>query len=210
MKLRAKRIAIILERNVYSFVEPKRELEQYRTPPEIAVEMTMYLANSSRCATIVDLGSGTGMLTYASSLFKLYSIGIDIDISALKLAKASSLYQELVVDFINASVGNMPIRGDATNLCITQNPPFGGTTRKSTDIFFLESALSLRPELLTSIHFHGRGVLGFIANYLKEKGYKILRVTKRRFPLKASYEFHRKRIHYIGVIIIFAKRCTDC
>ncbi len=206
MKLRAKRIAIILEKNVYSFTEPKRELEQYRTPPEIAIEMILHLAGSSECAIIIDLGSGTGMLTYASSLFSFYSVGIDIDISALKLARKSPLFSEFIVDFINASVGDMPLRINISNLCITQNPPFGGASRKSTDIFFLENALSLKPKLLASIHFYGRGVLNFIASYLEKKGYKILKIAKHRFPLKALYENHRRKIHYIEVVIIFAGR----
>ncbi len=73
------------------FDAPKIRLEQYPTSAHIASRM-LYTAQHSYddigSATVVDLGTGTGMLGIAAAIMGAgHVIGIDIDQDALEIAK---------------------------------------------------------------------------------------------------------------------------
>jgi len=79
---------------VAGFNSPQVELEQYLTPPEIAAHIIHIadLQNDIGDRTVIDLGTGTGMLALGAA-FRAPNqiIGIDRDRSALQIAKQINL-----------------------------------------------------------------------------------------------------------------------
>ncbi|BEP18118.1 METTL5 family protein [Pyrofollis japonicus] len=198
-------IVIVLEKNVPRFSRPKKHLEQYRTPPEIAVEMALW-ANRVGCDIVVDLGTGTGMIIYASAMLGLYGIGIEIDYDALQDARASSLYEYLVVDFVQADVNALPLRKPRyKGICVLQNPPFGIVKRRA-DTLFLKNAMGLNPITIISIHHGGERNAKYIQQFMERYGYKLVAKDYFRFPIPAMYEGHVRRVYYVESALLMFKR----
>lgn len=205
--LKPSQIILILEKNVKRFSKPKRLLEQYRTPPEIAVEIALWL-RSIGCEIIVDLGTGTGMIAFASSLLGFYVVGVDIDLDALIDATESRLYNSLVVDFIQADVRYLPLRrGVSDRYCVAQNPPFG-IQRKGQDTVFLKAAAELGARYIVSIHHGGSDkALSYLEGLMNGHGYRLKYVEAFKFPIPAMYRSHVRRIYYTpALLMLFEKR----
>ena len=194
------RLAPLLERSVPPFPRPRRELEQYRTPPELALRMAQLLA-ARGCRSAVDLGSGTGMIAYAASSLGMYVVAVDVDGEAVEAARGSPLYGSLLVDLVQADARRPPLRRAE---CIAMNPPFG-VVRRGADVEFLRAAAGLGPVYIASLHLASSGA-GFIAEVLAALGYEPLGVEEHRFPIPQVYRRHRKRIHYTRVLLVLARR----
>ena len=206
--LKPSQISLILERNVKRFSKPKRFLEQYRTPPEIAVEIAIWL-RSIGCEVVVDLGTGTGMIAYALSLFGFYVIGIDVDSDALRDAMESRLYSELVVDLVQADARYLPLRGGG-KYCVAQNPPFG-IQRRGQDTVFLEAAAKLGASYIASIHHRGSDrALNYLEEFMRRHGYRLKHIEAFKFPIPAMYRSHTRRIYYApALLLLFEKRVHE-
>ncbi len=197
MKLR-----VLLEKTVKRFSRPKRSLEQYRTPPEIAVEMAT-VAKSLGCynGVIADYGSGTGMITYAlAATGARYVVGIEVDEDAVNDATSSELYTILpTVDFIVADATQPPLRKAD---CIVENPPFGISGKRGMDRAFVASALLLKPRALVTLHHADKGTLRVVTLTCREAGFDIKYLNEEEFPIPQTFPNHWKRIHYIRVLVI--------
>jgi putative methylase len=198
---RLRKLAMILERNVPHPVNPDRRLEQYRTHPELALRMVSLLASSSCCRVVVDMGSGTGMLSYAASLaLNAYVVGVEVDSKQLEAAKRSSLYPASIIDFVNADVNFMPLRG-FEGYCVVENPPFG-VWRRGADTSFLESAVSLNPCRLVSLHKSDPHGLKLIAGLLESRGYRVDCICEDYIIIPAMFESHRRKVYRVRVAIV--------
>lgn len=198
----------ILEQLVNDYANPKPWLEQYRTPPELALQMTRYaLMFGCSNGVIVDLGAGTGMLSYAAAASGAgYVVGLDVDPDAVKIALGSELYRILAnVDLVVAAAEYPPLRSCG---CAVMNPPFG-IHRRGADTAFLLAAIGLGCTVIVSLHHLTRGSVEHVMRLCREKGYRVLGVEEHRFPLKHSMPYHRKRIHYIRVALVVCKRAVD-
>ena len=199
-----RQLAIELERHVRRVVNPKRHLEQYRTPANLAAHMVYYMSNV-KCGIVVDLGCGTGMLTYAASLLlSLYAVGVDIDSEQLVEGMKSKLYSELIVDFVQADVNYMPLR-ISQGYCVVQNPPFG-VWKRGADIEFLRAALTLRPLKIVSLHKYSDKSLRLISDLLRSNGYSVEGVVEDEIIIPAMYETHRRRVYRVKVAVVIAAR----
>ncbi|ALL00570.1 putative RNA methylase [Pyrodictium delaneyi] len=201
---RISRLRMVLERLVPRLESPKRELEQYRTPPEIAVDIAMCIAGVA-CKVVVDLGSGTGMLSYAVSLVSgSYVVGFDVDEALAVLARSSDLYEASIVDFVVADVAYLPLR-PLGNVCVVQNPPFG-VSRRGADRVFMKAAMGIGARVICSLHYASVGVERYLKRLFSEAEYIVEFMKVYRFPLPAMYRDHVKRIHYIPVLLLRAWR----
>jgi len=75
---------------VAGFDDPNVDLEQYRTPPELAAHLihTADLQGDIDGRTVIDLGCGTGMLALGAALRGPRTVvGLDIDPAALSPAE---------------------------------------------------------------------------------------------------------------------------
>ncbi len=203
--MKPSQIVLILERNVKRFSKPKRFLEQYRTPPEIAVEMALWL-RSIDCKVVVDLGTGTGVIAYALSLFGFYVVGIDVDSDALRDAMESKLYSKLALDFVQADAKYLPLRHSDNKYCVAQNPPFG-IQRKGQDTVFLEAAAKLGANYVASIHHRGSDrVLNYLEEFMRRNEYRLKHIEAFKFPIPAMYRSHTRRIYYAPALLLLFER----
>jgi len=200
--LRLRRLAIMLERLVAGFPQPSRMLEQYRTPAELALRAALLLPSS--CRVVVDLGAGTGMLTYASSLLgHAYTVGLDVDAKALLGARSSPLYSTLVADFVEADAAKPPLRRGISCLCVIQNPPFGLSGARGMDRVFVEAAAGLGAVAVVSFHHAGSGT-DFIERLYASVDYSVAAVEAYRFPIPQLYPSHRRKTFYTKVLLVKA------
>jgi len=206
--LKLSRLVILLEREVPRFSKPKQELEQYRTPPEIALHMSV-IATRLGCRYVMDLGTGTGMIAYASALLGVYVVGVDLDSDALMDAKNSKLYNETIVDFVQADALYLPLREIKRDdgFCILENPPFG-LHRRRADTLFLDAASKSGAVYIVSIHHGGVDkTLKYLGKFMHERGYEIRYVEAFKFPIPAMYKGHKRRVYYVpALLIVFEKR----
>jgi len=200
MQIRSKSGLAIALSKLKGFERPKVRVEQYTMDSEIGAFILWQgaLKGDIRQKVSVDLGSGTGILGIGCLLLganKVYLV--DNDKYALKTAK----------DNLEKAKSEFSIEGKAIFLCkditefnknvdtVVQNPPFGVKVRHA-DKIFLEKALEIGN---VAYSFHKSESKNFIKRFLVEKNFKITDVWDFRFPLKASFEFHSRRIKRINV-----------
>lgn len=133
-----------------SFPNPNFFLEQYSTSLDI-LEAYFDLYPSESDATILDLGIGTGILSFLASIKGAKRIiGIDIDRKVLQVARLNAQQLHLThlnlihsaVEFFNFTSFTNRVNG------IIMNPPFG-TKRKFLDFVFLKRAMQTKAWILT-------------------------------------------------------------
>ena len=165
-------------------------LEQYPTPPGVAVRFLNMAAGDVRGRRVVDLGCGTGILTVGAALLGAsISIGVDVDAEALKVARrnlrlASEVFGSLNVAFVRGRIPDFHFRADT----VVMNPPFG-MRRKGSDALFLTTAMAGAGVVWTLL---GRRSDPFVARLAEGMGFRWERVADIPFPLTRSMPFHRR------------------
>ena len=147
---------------------------------------------------IADFGCGTGLLGIGALLLGAkHAFFVDSDKKALETAKnnisklKSEGYRFGKPRFVCSDISRLEINANV----VIENPPFGTKTRHN-DIFFLEKALEIAPIVYS---FHKSETLSFLGCFAAKKNSKITHVWGFKFPLKASFSFHRRQIHRINV-----------
>ncbi len=189
--MKKRKLEMMLER-VKGFDNPDVRREQYATPATVASEL-LYFAymNGDLGGSVLDLGCGTGMLAIGAALLETKKIiGIDNDISALKIAKENAKQFDAQVEWVCCDIRNICGHFDT----VIMNPPFGAQ-EKGNDRPFLDKAL----ETGTSIYsIHNAGSAGFITSYIKGRG-AIEDIIPLKFPIRHTFKFHKKEIALIDV-----------
>ena len=189
------------------FESPKIDLEQYSTPAQIAADL-LWNANSLGDIDnkrVLDLGCGTGIFGLSSILLGANSaMGIDIDLSSIKIAKKTAEEMDLdnahffvkdVYD-INSQFIDSKLNFDTA---IT-NPPFGAQSRakKGADRIFMEIAMKSADVVYS---FHMAETEDFVKSYYNGLGGDVTHKLYYKFPLLRSYEFHTQESHDIDVVV---------
>ena len=192
-------LAIVLS-GLEGFYEPKVRQEQYLTDSEIGayVLWNACLLGDIKGKVIADLGCGTGLLGVGALLLGAKeAIFVDSDERALEIAKnniskaKSESYSIGKAEFICSDIKDLKRKANV----VLQNPPFG-TKVRHIDAFFLEKALETAPVVYS---FHKSESKGFLERFSGQKNAKITHIWSFKFPLKASFSFHRRQIHRIDV-----------
>ena len=221
------RLAIALSK-LEGFYEPKVRQEQYIMDSEIGASVLWQarLLGDIEGKVIADLGCGTGILGLGALLIGAKkAILVDSDKDVLEIAKINiAKVQGVQSGFLDAQKplisGISKVKsessgiGKAELLCqdigkidfkadtVVQNPPFG-TKVSHADIPFLEKALEIAQ---VAYSFHKSETKGFLEGFCAKKDARITHIWDFKFPLKASFSFHRRQIHRINVSCIRAEK----
>ncbi len=191
------------------FEKPKVRLEQYPTDSEVAATVLWeaHMKEDIKEKVSADLGCGTGILGIGILLLGARKvIFIDKDNDAINLAKsnlkkAKSEYNiPGKYEFICKDIKKINIEAET----IIQNPPFGVKVRHADRPFLKKSFETAK----TIYSFHKSDSKRFVKQFSKEKGFIVTNIWDFKFPLKASYEYHSKRIKRIEVSCFRLQKAT--
>ena len=192
-------LAIVLSK-LEGFKEPKVSVEQYVVDSEIGafVLWNGLLKGDIIQKVSVDLGCGTGILGIGALLLGAKRVFfVDSESSALKIAKnnlekvKSEFHIEGEAVFTCKDVSEFDEKCDT----VIENPPFGVKVRNA-DRVFLKKAFEIG-EVVYS--FHKSESKRFMERFSLKNEFKITGSWDFKFPLKATYSFHSRRIKYIDV-----------
>jgi len=172
----------------------KAELEQYRTPPDLAssVLWNIYLNGEIEGKEVYDLGCGTGTLGIGAKLLGAEEVVcVDIDKEAIDIARKNADKAGVEVKFKKTDVRDVEGEGDL----VIQNPPFGSQKRGS-DRPFLEKSLEIAPVVYS---FHMSETDEFVREYVRSCGGKVVSSEELNFPLSKTMPWHEKEEENIRV-----------
>ena len=175
---------------VAGFENPDIQLEQYRTPPEIAAAVIHRadLEGDIEDMVVADLGCGTGMLALGAALRGAQAvIGVDIDDDPLITAVANTrkVGARSAVGWVRADARTLPVTDVDT---VVMNPPFG-TQRggRHADRGFLETAAAICD---VSYSIHNDGSSEFIEAFVDDVGGTVEAAFSAALTVPRTYEFH--------------------
>jgi putative methylase len=186
---------------VAGFDDPQVDLEQYRTPPELA----SYLVHSADLRgdiddrVVIDLGCGTGMLALAATLRgPKRVVGLDIDRGALKTARENKrrIASTTAVSWVQADATRAPLcPSDETT--VIMNPPFGAQDgNEHADRAFLETTAEIA-DVSYSIHNAGSGE--FVEAFAADNGGEITHAYGADFTLPKQFDHQQEDSRVIDV-----------
>ncbi len=178
--------------DIRDFPHAKPGLEQYRTPPAIAMELLWeaHEDDAIEGKAVVDLGCGTGTFALGAHLLGAASVvGVDADGEALSLARDAVP----TATFVEADVSAWdPVPADT----VFMNPPFGAQ-RKHADRPFYEAAMATGA---TTIWFLAQPVTQpYLLAMAREAGRSLEKVGEWDYSLPASMEHHTQDVATIRV-----------
>jgi putative methylase len=200
---------------VAGFNDPRVDLEQYRTPPELAAHLvhTADLQGDIEGRIVVDLGCGTGMLALAAALRGPHSVvGLDVDggplatartnerrvatISAVSWVRADATAAPLCRP--NTADGTDSVESDAdAGVTVVMNPPFGARDgNEHADRAFLSTAAGLAD---VSYSIHNADSADFVEAFAADNGGEVTHAFRAEFELPNAFEFHEAERREIDV-----------
>ncbi|WP_144901111.1 METTL5 family protein [Halobellus captivus] len=177
---------------VAGFEEPRADLEQYPTPPELAAHVVHIadLNGDVEDRLVVDLGTGTGMLALGAALRgPARVVGVDIDRSALLTAVRNRrrVGTRTPIDWVHADATRAPLCSDRRTT-ILMNPPFGAQRgNEHADRAFLETAASIAD---VSYSVHNAGSREFVESFASDRGGEVTHAFQATFALERQFDFH--------------------
>lgn len=186
---------------VAGFDDPQVDLEQYRTPPELASHLvhTADLHGDVEDRTVVDLGCGTGMLALAAALRGPRAVvGVDIDPEPLSTARANEqrVASASSVGWVRADATRAPLCPDGPTT-VVMNPPFGAQSgNEHADRAFLETTAEIAD---VSYSVHNADSAGFVESFAADNAGTVTHAFAAEFDLPRSFDFHTEDSQTIGV-----------
>ncbi len=176
------------------FPDPDIELEQYPTPPDLAAHL-LHLADLQgdlRDRTVVDLGTGTGILALAAACRDPARVlGLERDPSALAVARENerTFDPPRAVDWLLGDAARPPLCPDGPTTVLT-NPPFGARTgSEGADRAFLEQAAALGS---VSYSIHNAGSQEFVEAFAADNGGEVTHAFRAEFEVDRLYDHHER------------------
>lgn len=175
--------------------KPMVLLEQYTIPAPVAAEILFiagFAHDDIREKTVLDLGTGTGRLAIGCSLIgAARAIGVDIDSTALKVARENAAAAGAQIELIHADINAIHGRLDT----VVMNPPFG-TKIKHMDRAFLSKALEIAK---VTYSLHKSSTRRYVVRFVKSLGGSIKGVYQADLEIPRLFDFHRKKTHVVPV-----------
>jgi len=183
------------------FDEPRADLEQYATPADVAAQVLhrAALQGDVRGRTVVDLGTGTGLLALAAAAHGPERVvGLELDPDAMAVARENERRFEpaVSVDWILADATRPPLSvgGPVTVLA---NPPFGAQDgNEGADRAFLRAAGELAD---VSYTVHNAGSQAFVEAFVGDNGGTVTHAFEAAFAVDRQFAFHTERRRELAV-----------
>ena len=207
-----KELAIFLSK-LKTFEEPDQRLEQYSSDGDSAATLLWQamIDNNIDGKTIIDLGSGTGILGIGALLLgakKIFFVDIDAKTYNILKQNLEILTENWEIDltdkweFINSNVKDLNLKTKTEETTVITNPPFG-TTKKHADKDFLEASKKLADEIYS---MHKTNTEEFIQKFCKTNELKIIWAQPISFQLKNTLKHHKKHLQRVEVTIFHIKK----
>ncbi|MFB6080593.1 MAG: METTL5 family protein [Haloferacaceae archaeon] len=186
---------------VAGFDSPTAALEQYPTPPELAAHVIHVADLNGDVAgrTVVDLGTGTGMLALGAALRgPARVVGVEIDRDALETARANRLRVGTAAEihWVRADATRAPL-APAEGTTVVMNPPFGAQAgNEHADRGFLATAAEVAG---VSYSIHNEGSRAFVESFAADNGGEVTHAFASSVALDRQFDFHEADRREIGV-----------
>ena len=180
--------------SVAGFEDPDVEREQYVTPPGLAAHL-VHAADlqGDLDGTVVDLGTGTGMLALAAATRgPRRVVGLEVDPAALAVARENERRLEpgVPVAWVLGDATRHPLRFGAKRPTVLANPPFGAQRgNRHADREFLASVASLGG---TSWTVHNEGSRSFLESFAADGGGTVTHAFAADFDVPRQFAFHER------------------
>ncbi|MFC7187043.1 METTL5 family protein [Halorubrum yunnanense] len=177
---------------VAGFDEPSLALEQYPTPPDLAAHV-VHLADLHGDVdgrTVLDLGTGTGMLALAAALRGPARVfGVELDRTALTTAAANQrrVAASAPVHWVQADATRLPL-SVPDPVTVVMNPPFGARDgNRNADRGFLATASRVAT---VSYSVHNAGSEAFVEAFAADNGGEVTHAFAADFAIDAQFDHH--------------------
>ncbi len=208
-RLNKRNLESVLEQ-IPGFSTPKRSLEQYVTPSNLAAEILWlaYMHGDVSGKTIADLGCGTLRLAIGALILGAKRVlAIDIDCSVLtSVLRINENFLKIFGHKIIMVCSD--VREAYTNHVDTviMNPPFGVYRKnRGLDIIFLKKAFEIANSVY-SIHKYSPGLHRLVQVLSDSYGFRIIDEKIRDLMIPMIFKTHTRRIYRVkAVIYIFRK-----
>lgn len=184
--------------DVSDFASPDRDLEQYRTPASVAAHLVALadLQGDIEDRTVVDLGSGTGMLALGAALRSPRRvIGVELDDGAISVARENEagIFDDRRIDWLRGDVTRAPLALDGST--VVANPPFGAhEDNRHADRDFLET---IATGAAVSYTIHNEGSREFLEAFTMDNGGRITHAYGVEFYVPKQFRHHEAESHAI-------------
>jgi putative methylase len=186
---------------VAGFDDPRVDLEQYRTPPDLAAHLVHRadLEGDIEGRTVLDLGCGTGMLALAATLRgPSRVVGVDIDRGPLETARANArrVGSTSGVSWVHADATRAPLCPDGPTT-VVMNPPFGAQSgNRHADREFLATAARVAN---VSYSVHNADSADFVDSFAADNGGEVTHAFAAEFELPRTFDFHEEERRELDV-----------
>jgi len=192
--LRKKRLEILLSK-LKSLQSPKRDLEQYSIPANLAAEM-LYIADSIyddlHGKTVLDLGTGAGRLAIGAQLLGAKRVvGVDVDPSAITIARSNGVELGVKIEWVVADIE--AIRGSFDT--VIMNPPFG-TRIRHKDRVFLSKALDVGKVVYS---LHKRSTRRYLLDFIASRNRIVHGLFEFDLEIPHMFNFHEEEKYSVEV-----------
>lgn len=176
---------------VEGFREPRVDLEQYPTPADLAAHLVHLadLRGDVAGRTVVDLGTGTGILALgAATRDPARVVGVEADRAALDVARENErrVAPAVPVDWFRADATRPPLCPDR-RVTVLMNPPFGAQRAgRHADRGFLAAAADLAA---VSYSIHNEGSRAFVESFARDEGGRVTDAFSSSIPLARRFAF---------------------
>ena len=177
---------------VAGFEDPQAALEQYPTPPALAAHV-IHLADlhdDIEGRTVLDLGTGTGMLTLGAALrgpARVVAVELDGGPLSTAVENRRRVATATPIHWLHADATRLPL-SIPEPVTVVMNPPFGAQDGQTgADRGFLTTVASVAS---VSYSVHNAGSEEFIEAFAADNGGEVTHAFSAAFAVDNQFDHH--------------------